>query len=161
MKIYIGLHSANSIFDKIIRWQTRSKYSHVSISLEKDVIEATRFYGVRKFQKYKFKKDEYIDMYSTEVTSEQFRKISQFLYAQVGKKYDITMVLRFLSRESESGGSKDKWFCSELIYAAFEHAGISLLNNTKAWEVSPGLLSRSTMLHYEFTLRSRVAAQTL
>ena len=69
-----------------------------------------------------------------------------FAQAQLGKPYDYTMVARFISRRTESIRTKDKWFCSELVFAAFLHAGLPLLRDTQPWEVSPELLSKSPYL---------------
>lgn len=52
------------------------------------------------------------------------------------------MVARFVTRRQADRESAGKWFCSELVFAAFQAAGIDLLARTEAWEVSPGLLLR-------------------
>lgn len=72
--------------------------------------------------------------------------LEDFLKLQAGKKYDYTMVARFLTRRQESRASSEKWFCSELVFAAVQVAGVDLLRDTEPWEVSPGLLARSPFL---------------
>ncbi len=55
----------------------------------------------------------------------------------MGKKYDYTMVARFVTREQEDRDSNGKWFCSELVCATSRKGGIDLLARTGAWEGSP------------------------
>jgi uncharacterized protein YycO len=154
MKIYVSLHKAHGFFDKLIKWQTRSEYSHAAILLsENEIVEARGLHGVRQLSEFHFKKNEEIDIYSVEVTDEQAAKITSFVNAQLGKAYDWTMVIRFVTRKQATLGSINRWFCSEIIYAAFEQAGVDLLQQTEPWEVSPGLLSRSPLLKFEKTLK--------
>jgi hypothetical protein len=70
----------------------------------------------------------------------------EFLKPQIGKGYDKTMVVRFLTRFQESRKSKGKWFCSELAFAAVREGGVELFARTEPWEVSPGMLNRSVRL---------------
>jgi hypothetical protein len=78
--------------------------------------------------------------------------LREFAHQHIGKPYDYLSVARFISRRSESIHSKEKWFCSEFVFAAFQAAGLNLLRDTEAWEVSPGLLSKSPLLKAEGTL---------
>ena len=76
------------------------------------------------------------------VTQEQYHKYVSFLMEKEHSEYDLegikafVVFLRVLFRVKHD---EDKWFCSELIIAALEHAGIvKLTEPPEKW--SPGVL---------------------
>lgn len=142
----ICLHKGKGLISSLIRFQTRGRYTHASILIkERDVIEAREFKGVVESRIELI--DSSFNLFKVTTTREQDEKIISFLKDQLGKEYDYTMVARFVTRRQEHRKSKEKWFCSELVFAAFLHAGINLLERTEPWEVSPNLLSRSPLLN--------------
>ena len=62
----------------------------------------------------------------------------------MGRKYDYGDILAFLLRRPRPHNAK--WFCSELIFAATQHAGIEVLARIEPWQVFPGLLAFSPLL---------------
>lgn len=146
-QVTVALFRGPGIVSRLIRWQTRSAYSHAAIVLPSGaVIESREWKGVRQLPKLEPQNGEEIDLFTVEVTETQLEEIAWFLNSQLGKAYDWTMVARFVTRRQESRSSAGKWFCSELVFAAFQQAGIDLLRATEPWEVSPGLLARSPVL---------------
>lgn len=144
----ICLHSSNSLVSRLIRWQTRSGYSHASFEFPDGmVMESREWKGVRMLTAHEQADGETIDRFTVYATPFQAAKVRAFCFDQLGKPYDWTMVARFVTRRQESRASSGKWFCSELVFAACLHAGIVLLRDTQPWEVSPGLLARSPFLH--------------
>ncbi len=144
--VFIRLYkNQDSWISRVIRWQTRGIYSHVGISIDGIIHEAREFKGViqRAAEKYDGR---YFDDYKINITLEQELELEKFLRRQLGKPYDYTMVLRFITRQQESRKSTGRWFCSELVFAAFQKVGINLLERCEPWEVSPVLLSLSPML---------------
>lgn len=152
-RITINLHRGTSLIGRLIRWQTRSPYSHASLILPGGIfIESREGIGVQ----CRFLAEttaavpgapgETIEQYTLAATPGQATAIARFAKAQVGKPYDYTMVARFVSRRGPSRRQSGKWFCSELVYAALAHGGIDLLRATAPWEVSPGLLAKSPHL---------------
>lgn len=146
MKITILLYQGKGLISRLIEWQTRGPWSHAAIQIGDTVIESHAKTGVvsRPFSQKTDVKD--VLRLRADVTSSQAEAMTMFLSAQLGKKYDYTMVMRFVSRRQESRRSSNKWFCSELVFAAFQHAGITLLARTEPWEVSPRMLARSIRL---------------
>lgn len=145
----IALHRGRGFIGKAIQWQSRSVYSHASVLLdEATAIEAREFKGVRMvFANMLAQPGERVDHFAVAgLTEAQAATVREFLYAQIGKPYDYTMVARFISRRQASRKSKGKWFCSELVFAAFAKAGVNLLDRVEPWAVSPGLLSLSPLL---------------
>lgn len=147
-RVFIVLYSGSSLISRLIRWQTRSEYSHAALLFEDDwFIEAREFSRVHATLGLQRKKGESVDIFTVEgMTFDQVHELRAFAVRQLGKKYDYRMVARFLSRRQQDRASRRKWFCSELVFAAFRHAGVSLLRATEPWEVSPGLLARSPAL---------------
>lgn len=149
----VVLFKTKGFVQSLIKWQTRSKYSHAAILTSDGVlIESTTPGGVRAIANWKQTPDAelfgiggVIDFVPV-VTDKQENSAIAFLSAQIGKPYDYLMVARFVSRLQESRRSSGKWFCSELVFAALQKAGITLLRDTEPWEVSPGLLARSPLL---------------
>lgn len=151
----VGLYRSRGFVSWAIRFQTRGQYSHAALLLDdRQAIEAWHKGGVQKgamghLQAAKTQ----IDVY--EITGDFDKALAlEFAEAQVGKPYDFKMVGGFVSRRSREGRrSTGKWFCSELVYATLEKAGLRLFNRTQAWEVSPDLLKRSPYLLYSHTER--------
>jgi uncharacterized protein YycO len=145
----IALHKGRGLIARAIQWQTRSAYSHASVILEEGtLIEAREFQGVRPlFPRQWQNSGESIELYRVrDLTPAQAQLITRFLWDQVNKPYDYTMVARFLSRRSAARASSGKWFCSELVFAAFARAGVRLLDRIEPWAVSPALLALSPLL---------------
>lgn len=147
--MFVALHKGRGWIGKLIQWQTRSIYSHASVLLagpEGPVIESREFQGVRWLEHLDPAED--VDLFAVRPFGCMFdpARVRQFLRCQLGKPYDYTMVARFISRRSSPGLSEDRWFCSELVFAAFLSAGIRLLARVEPWAVSPGLLAFSPLL---------------
>lgn len=129
-----------------IRWQTRSRYSHAAILLpdEQTIVEAwpgagvhakiiTDWTGVERFQ-------------VRTISRAGSEALMDFLVDQLGMGYDYKGVLRFLSRDPDIDQVRKCWFCSELVYAAYQAADVNLFNDSESWEISPGMLARSPLL---------------
>ncbi len=146
----ILLFQGKSLISWAIRWQTRSKYSHVAIQLDDgSVIEAWHKGGVRHVPSIStlHKKGTSVDIYSIQkpfVSS----AAETWLLKQVGKKYDYGAVARFISRRNER--ADDKWFCSELGVTAVDKGGCILLNGI-ASHLSPRDVGLSPRLKFERT----------
>jgi len=147
------LYKGTSWISKAIRLQTRSQYSHAAIQLDDgSVIEAWQTGGVRQIPDAMtgHAPDTVIDVFlvNTEYTPSV---VEAFLTSQVGKDYDFTSVMRFVSRRQVR--ANDKWFCSELVVAAYRYAGVNLLNGNPS-TLSPRDVSLSPLLVYETSLHN-------
>lgn len=141
------------IIGRLIRWQTRGPYVHAAIMNDRfEIIESRAGKGVVVSQLKEWNglnfdvfqvlpSDKQPGLYQPE---EGWR----FALQQIGKDYDYTMVVRFITRQQEQRKSRGKWFCSELVFAALKQAGVNALSRTEPWEVSPNLLSKSPYLQY-------------
>src|SRR5688572_25477553 len=142
----IGLHRSSGFVSSLIKWQSRSEYSHASLILPDDtVLESMQGRGVvqdRTVQSC----GEVVDIFTVPAFASVHKNALTFAQAQLGKGYDYTMVARFITRKPATRKSSGLWFCSELVFASFAQAGLLLLRDTEAWEVSPELLSKSPYL---------------
>ena len=135
----VCLHRSGGLLGALIRWQTRSPYSHASMLIEGKHYESVAGKGVVRSPLSKSAELFLVD--GIDDTS-----AASFVDKQLGKGYDYSSVLRFVSRKQASRKSSRKWFCSELVYATCQKGGIELLRAVAPWEVSPGMLSRSPLL---------------
>ena len=136
-----------SLISRLIRFQTRSKYSHTALLTSNDtVIEAWHKGGVQEVESPStlHTAGTVVDVFdfTWKVDAEA---IEEFARKQIGCRYDFLAILRFLSRRSYA--ENDRWFCSELIASACERAGSSLVN-LPASQVSPRDIAASVKLKY-------------
>lgn len=159
MKVFVLASKGISLTSRLIRWwQWGFPFTHVAFVVDlKDkndpvVIEAW-WNGVRqgKFSEVHTPRTEFA-IYSVQVTEEQKEKIEEFLHRQLGKPYDWLGILGFPLRNWKLE-SKNKWFCSELVFTAFKQAGVELLKNTHPSEVSPRLFLKSPFLKFEYSAK--------
>jgi len=140
-----------SLISRLIRFQTRSKYSHTALlTSDNTVIEAWHKGGVQEVASIST-----LHTPGTKVDVFEFtwkvdkELIEEFARKQVGCKYDFLAILRFLSRRPYT--ENDRWFCSELIASAAEYAGYPLIR-LPSYEVSPRDIAGSAKLRYVETI---------
>ena len=147
--IRILLYRGKSLVSRAIELQTRSPYSHAAAMLDDNtIIEAWHLGGVSHVDTIwtNHTRETPIDIFRVEARPGQQAVFEAYLVGQVGKPYDFRSVFRFLSHTParENG----KWFCSELVTAALDYAGVSPLLRVKPSEVSPGMPAMSPLLEY-------------
>lgn len=129
----------------LIRTGTWSEWSHVDVCLPEGLLGAHCDSGVA-IRPFDYEpKARYIYYEIRNLTDDQERLIRQFLIDQIHKRYDYGAILGdILRRDWRSDG---KWFCSELVAAAFEKGGAPLLNPSIAVDrISPRDLTLSPYL---------------
>ena len=139
----IGLFRGRGTVSTLIRWQTRSKYSHAGIFIsDNTVMEAWPTKGVRINTLLDLSD---IDFFDLETTPRQEAKIIEFFQKQMGKPYDYFGVFNFITK-FPSFKPYESWFCSEIVFAALQEAGILLLRDIEPNKVSPFHISISPIL---------------
>jgi uncharacterized protein YycO len=143
-RISILLFKGKGLISSLVRWQTRSEYAHAAILFPDGVtlVESWPFVGVRIKKITDWSNITVFDIPSA--NSLQLDGALKFAISQAGKKYAWLDIMRFITRTK--GDQQDSWFCSELVFASFQKAGINLLERIKANAVSPELLSVSPLL---------------
>jgi uncharacterized protein YycO len=132
----------------LIRFQTRSKYSHVAIVVGDWLYEAWQGAGVRKvpYAEHVAKNGgDNVDVFRLDpgLPFDEAAALA-YLEARVGKGYDYWGVIRFVTRRRMP--ANDKEFCSEYGFSAVLSGGVQLFRDTEPYEVSPGLFGRSPLL---------------
>jgi len=145
----IYLFKGTNLISKLIQFQSRSEYSHAAIEIDGNLYEAVGKgvvkmpVGVALMHYAKTPYDKFECIWP--IVNNNKKQIKDFLEEQIGKKYDFTMLIRFLTRQQEHRKSKQKWFCSELVFAAINKA-VPILKNIEPWMVSPAMISYSPYL---------------
>lgn len=151
MKILLFTAHDGSGLSTFIKWQTRSCYAHAAILFEnKTVIEAHIRKGVWEYSSHLIDWKE-AHIFNVRTTQSQRLTAQEFLRAQLGCEYDKLGVFRFITRQPSVVNAR-RWFCSELVFAAYQQVGIQLLSRIEPWAVSPGLLALSPLLVKEPTI---------
>ena len=130
-------YSGTSWPSLLIRFQSRSRFSHVAVELDdKTVIEAWAFIGVRHVsdKSEAHKAGTVIEAY--DITGEYDQDaVESFLHSQLGKKYDYRSLIRFITRRHTR--ADNKWICSELVLEAFRRGGLELQKRIPASHATP------------------------
>lgn len=149
-RILIGQYNGKSFTSWVISKKTWSDITHTSAFVnDSEVIEAWGGGVVRRNWREGHTKGTRIRIMRVECTKEQEEKFYAFLSAQLGKKYDFAGIMGF--GLSANMANKDKWFCSELIFASAKYAEIELLARIEPYKVSPGLLDVSPQMKLQET----------
>ncbi len=160
-------YRGTSMVSWLIRWQTRSCYSHIALRFTEDlwvqmgdgrekrigagnVIEAWQTGGValHGHAGTVHTPGTRVDVfeYAQDLSLTEAQVMAGFLVRQLGKAYDFMGVARFLTREPVDHWRRNKWFCSELAFEMALTGGRPLLARCAAWEVPPRDVPRSTAL---------------
>ena len=149
-----------SLVSRLIRWQTRSIYSHTAIMFSDGM-------GIEAWQRplphgevagfddpwERHTPGTQIDVFEIKPRlANRFDEEAarQFAIEQIGSHYDWRGVWRFVDRRpAEENG---KWFCSELVSAVCAAGGVQLLMRIPDSHVSPALIPLSRALRYAETI---------
>jgi uncharacterized protein YycO len=144
----IALFKGSGPVSWLIKKQTRSPYSHAALILSDGrCLEAWHNpSGVRVGPMDVLHPKANADFFRVVLPDSMDRELERWALSQVGKKYDYTSVLRFVTRRQETRRSTGRWFCSELVFAGYHRMGVRLLERIEPWAVCPGRLSLSPLL---------------
>lgn len=145
MSIKLQFVSLNNLISPIIEWFSSGDYSHVDAVLPDETLLGSRStkagalksgVQIRPKNYQKFKRVMIIEIDCTEYQANIFY---QFLKDQIGKPYDKEAIFAFIF--NRNWNDKSKWFCSELIMAALEEAGITSKIYIDVNKITPVALS--------------------
>jgi hypothetical protein len=148
----IALYRGISLASRLIRLRTWSDYSHASWISEDFKLEIESWGRGVQANGVPFSlhtPHTAVDLFDVPIlTAGECEGLQHFLLRQVGRSYDWPGILGFVTRRDQGAESQRKWFCSELLAAAFESIRRPLLCRIKPWRVYPGLLAYSPMLSF-------------
>lgn len=136
MKITFQAHRGDALISRAIRLLS-PKYNHISIRIEDTVYEAHIGTGVTEtsYKTWKGKKT-VVAKKSIEVDLMTGLKVLDFLFNQVGKKYDVLGIFAFIWIFFKP--RKDRWYCSELAQVVlYKILGIRSTAENYNQKVSP------------------------
>jgi uncharacterized protein YycO len=153
----VCLYRGRSATSRLIRWFTRGVYSHASCLDPETGSEFESWKGGVTFERELGEghlERTPIDLFAVEnLSAEQAAKVREFLESKLGTPYDFRGIFQFLTRRVQARPEL-RFFCSELVFAAFEEAKAPLLLRCQPFVVHPTLLSYSPRLTYLGTVLS-------
>lgn len=117
--------TSNQIAANVIKIFTGCKWHHCGVIVDDYVIEARMLGGVIHTPIKAFKARGEWAIESVKVADEE--KAKEFLLNQIGKSYDISGAISLPFRRDWQ--DKHKWYCSELVAAAFAYGGSPLVKS--------------------------------
>lgn len=145
----IALYKGISLLSRLIRWYSRSEYSHAAwIDPDTGACYEAWTNGVRMVPSFEscHTPGTHVDIFATPANREQSLAIRRFHQQLVGKAYDWHGIFHFVTRRPEHARDQDRWFCSELVVAAYRAAGVPLLARVEPYKVYPSMLAWSPLL---------------
>jgi uncharacterized protein YycO len=123
--VRIRFVTEDDLVSALIRTHTWCEYSHVEFVLDDGTTLGAHFSGGVRIRPANYAAFTRVAEFVVPMTVEQKFAIESFAKAQVGKAYDCGAIAGVLLHRDWR--CTDKWFCSELVAAAFEQA-VPLLN---------------------------------
>jgi len=139
-KIYLVLTYTGTILSKIIKTYTKDEFSHVSISLDKDLKQMYSFGRLNPYIPFiggfvyedinsgtfkRFKKTT-SEIYSLQVTDEQYEKIYKLIkeFQNCKKLYKFNVIGLFAVGINKKIKSERSFYCAEFVKYILENSGI-------------------------------------
>lgn len=139
-KIYLILTHTGTVLSRIIKSYTKNEFSHVSISLDKDLKEMYSFGRKNPYNPLRGGLvHEYIDsgtfkrfyktkcrVYSLEVTDKQYNEISNKIYEMYEKKdiYKFNIIGLLEVSINKKFNKENYYYCAEFVKYLLEQANI-------------------------------------
>lgn len=140
--------TGQSVFSAGVKFFTHSKWSHVQVVVGRDegeiVVVSADAEGVfcRNAREGELKR--YAILTYPEITEEQRKHVCEFLFSKIGKGYDFAGIIDFLINSDIQ--AEERFFCSELVFLAYQSVGIHLQERMDHAFVSPEILYISPIL---------------
>ena len=130
MKIYIRLVKGKGLYDRIIKWYTRSEYTHAEFAWPLCHKCPDNWYGAQPQGGVQIRPGNYLpwkyDLFCIDVSQSEYRHIEAWLLLQKGKPYDWKAIINMGLFKHDVSSFK-RWFCSELVFCAFAYFDIPVL----------------------------------
>ena len=138
-KVYILLTYTGTVLSKVIKIYTRDEFSHVSISLDKELNKLYSFGRLNPYNPFiggfvhegihhgtfkRFKKTRSF-LYSLEVTNKEFYEINKIIkkISKNREKYHFNILGLFLVAFKRKRNKKDYFYCAEFVKFILEKSG--------------------------------------
>lgn len=141
MRVMLRFTRNKSLVSKLIRVFCWSNWSHVEFATTTGYLGAQAD-GV-KIRPFTYQSCESIFRY-VDCTIPQYNQVIDYATKQIGKPYDFTGIINLVFHRNWR--EKDSWFCSELVAASFEAAGIYLIRDDVT-RITPQMLLECEEVH--------------
>lgn len=141
-KIYLILTHTGTILSKIIKTYTKDEFSHVSISLNKELTEMYSFGRLNPYNPfwggfvheyihegtYKRFYNTKTKVYELNVTDEQYNKMKEVIYEfrKNDEKYKFNIIGLFAVGFHKVIKKENSFYCAEFVRYVLENAGIEI-----------------------------------
>lgn len=125
MSITIRFVTEDDLVSALIRDKTWCDYSHVEFVLDDGSTLGAHFDGGVAIRPADYSKFTKLQLFVIPCTPEQKEAILYFANFQLGKPYDTEAIAGMVAHRDWS--DEGKWFCSELVTAAFHYGGLPLI----------------------------------
>ncbi len=127
--------NAEGIGSSLIRWFTKSDYSHVEMIINEYWISANADGGVHILPLQPLHPDwDYIDV---EVSDERLSHVMMFIEAQANCSYDYTGIVFSQLFKINGSDRGNKWFCSELCAQILKEFQLPKMKNIDTANMCP------------------------
>ncbi len=154
----IALYQGVSTISRLIRWQSRSKYSHAAFLCDDGSVIEAWMPEVRLVSNLSSQHTPgtLVDIFEfkAQLTAAEDEKLWNLAIDDLAIPYDYVGIWRFVTRQPECERSKKKLFCSEQVFSRCGMIGRHLLERTEAWRVPPDWIARSPLLRPEMSIRT-------
>lgn len=148
----IVLYKGNGFFSKLVRFFTKSEYSHVSMMLSDKLSIEANWYKKSNVVPIKYDKDT-MEFYRVKggLTDKQKLVLLQHSYNFLNKVYDYPQIFGYVIRFFDKSkinlfNSTKRLICSELIDRAYLKLGIDLSSENYIGDVTPKDIANSDKL---------------
>lgn len=136
----------DSILSRIIKFFSKSEYSHVAVYLEDGFVIESDWGGVQISHLRKYKSVEYDVYYHAKMDKDKAEMLTQWMLGQVGSRYDYGGIFGILLNKlgltkKNHWDDKASYWCCELVADAYLNVGLKVCAREETWLVSPGDLA--------------------
>ena len=124
------------LFSKLIKWWTKSDYSHVEIILREKWISSNSHLGGVTVRELGPLKDNW-DYVEVKVNGMRERPVNEFIESQSDKKYDWSGIVWAQVFHITRGERQNKWFCSEICSEILRRFEDKKIAQFKSADMSP------------------------
>lgn len=154
MELQVGdiiAYKGTGVLSKIVRFFTRSKYSHISMAISSTHLIEANWYKKSNVIEFKYNPNE-MEIFRVEnLTVEHQITILQRSYEYINKYYDYIQIFGHLLESlgivvKNPLNSDNKIICSELIDRAYLDINIDLVDSREEGNVTPNDIVNSKLL---------------
>lgn len=147
----IILVNGTSIVSRIIKFITKSKYSHVALAIsDSHVVEIDWKYRVQ----VRTIQHKHFDVYrlNRDLTTEEIFMLLNYSYSLIGLKYDFLKIFSLLieiifkKRGKRLFNNPKKLICSDIVDSGYKRIGVDLVSNFNEQDTTPDDISKSNFI---------------